>query len=97
MEEMLFILTKIITDNDKPNLTADQSWHVIYCLQEHFGMLDDRFEKCRECGDIYDSDNGGLTIDCDSTHLVENEDYEEVEKEYKESDYGNYCEDCEPN
>ncbi|QUH21751.1 hypothetical protein [Alkaliphilus sp. B6464] len=77
-----------INDDDKPDLTADYAWHVIYCLQEHFGMLDDRFERCRECGDIYDSYEGGTTIDCDSEP--------HNDKEWEESEYGNYCDCCRP-
>ena len=38
-----------IMDKDAPNLSGDQAWHVIYCMQEYFGIFDDRFERCREC------------------------------------------------
>lgn len=71
-----------IDDNNKPNLTKEQAWHVIYCLQEHFGMLGDKFELCCHCGCIFDSENGGTTIDEDS--------------EFDSSKYGIYCEDCRP-
>lgn len=82
---------------DKPNLTADQAWHTIYCLQEHFGMLDDRFEKCRECGCIYDSYSGGTTIDSDSEPYEYEDDNENmVKKEWEEAEYGNYCDSCRP-
>jgi hypothetical protein len=84
-----------INDGDKPNLTADQAWHVIYCLQEHFGALDDRFEKCRECGTIYDSYEGGTTIDSDSTR-TRYDNGKEVKEKFIKSDYGNYCDDCRP-
>ena len=87
--------TNINPDN-APKLTADQSWHVIYCLQEHFGILDDRFERCRGCEEIYDSHNGGTLIDCDSRYIVVDEDFNEVEEGWDESEYGNYCEDCRP-
>lgn len=84
-------------NDDKPNLTADQAWHVIYCLQEHFGVLDDRFERCRKCGDIYDSYEGGTTIDDDSEpKVIEDNNGNEVKKVWKESEYGNYCDDCRP-
>ena len=86
-----------VEDNEKPNLTSDQAWHIVYCLQEHFGMLDDRFEKCRDCGEIYDSYSGGTTIDSDSELRIEyDDDNNEIEKEWEESDYGNYCENCRP-
>lgn len=39
---------KIMT-KDAPNLSGDQAWHVIYCMQEYFGVFDDRFERCRVC------------------------------------------------
>ena len=76
-----------ILDEDRPKLTIDQAWHTIYCLQEHFGVLDDRFEKCKKCGDIYDSYEGGTSI---------NEESKPDNREWEESEYGNYCEDCRP-
>ena len=86
-----------INNTDKPNLSADQAWHVIYCLQEHFGMLDDRFERCRECGDIYDSYDGGTTIHDDSEpRMVEDDEGNETERKWEESEYGNYCDNCRP-
>ena len=77
-----------IADKDKPKLTADQAWHTIYCLQEHFGVLDDRFERCKKCGDIYDSYDSGNTIDNDSEP--------HNDRKWEESEYGNYCEGCRP-
>lgn len=86
---------KNIKDTDKPNLAADKAWHVIYCLQEHFGMLDDRFERCRECGDIYDSYSDGITIDCDTEpRIIKDDDDNDIEEEWAESEYGNYCDTC---
>jgi len=85
-----------VPTDEKPNLTANQAWHVIYCLQEHFGMLDDRFERCRNCGDIYDSYEGGTTIDDDSEPKMVENDGNEVEKAWEESEYGNYCDYCRP-
>lgn len=86
-----------IMDKDAPNLSGDQAWHVIYCMQEYFGVFDDRFERCRECDTIFDSYEEGTAI---------TEDTEPVEKytlcegryvyRFTEEEYGHYCEDCRP-
>ncbi len=86
-----------ITAEDAPNLSGDQAWHVIYCMQEYFGVFDDRFERCRECDTIFDSYEEGTVI---------NEDTEPVERDtfcegrylhqFTEEEYGHYCEDCRP-
>lgn len=77
-----------IVDKERPKLTADQAWHTIYCLQEYFGILDDRFERCKKCGYIHDSYEGGISIDEDSG---------DDNRKWEESEYGNYCENCRPN
>ena len=60
-----------IMAEDTPNLSGDQAWHVIYCMQEYFGVFDDRFERSRECDTIFDSYEEGTVI---------NEDTEPVER-----------------
>lgn len=45
-----------ISRENAPDLTKEQAWHVIYCMQEYFGIFDDRFERCKICDCIYDSD-----------------------------------------
>jgi len=82
---------------DAPNLSKDQAWHVIYCMQEHFGIFDDRFERCKECDTIFDSYEEGTVIN-EATEPVER--YTLCEGQYlnqfTESEYGHYCEDCRP-
>lgn len=86
-----------ITAKDVPTLTADQAWHVIYCLQEHFGILDDRFERCCACGDIYDSNEGGVTIGDDTEpQKVTDGEGNEVERTWDISEHGMYCDSCRP-
>jgi hypothetical protein len=86
-----------ITDEEKPNLTAIQAWYVLYCLQEHFGMLDDRFERCCKCGKIYDSYDGGTTIDNDSEpKIITDNSGNESKHQWEKSEYGNYCDYCRP-
>jgi len=50
---------KSITKIDKPNLTADQAFSVIYVLQEGLGIIPDTYEKCSKCDTLFDSDSGG--------------------------------------
>jgi len=42
-----------------PILTAEQAFSVIYYLQEIMHIIPDKYEKCRECGDLFDSCEGG--------------------------------------
>jgi len=92
-----FYPESIKEDDGKPNLTSEQAWDVIYCMQEHFGLLDQRFERCDKCGDIFDSYNEGVSIYEDSElRIVEDDDGNEVEKSWEKSQYGIYCDSCRP-
>ena len=51
-----------ISRENAPDLTKEQAWHVIYCMQEYFGIFDDRFKRCKICDCIYDSDGQGPAI-----------------------------------
>lgn len=86
-----------ILENHIPNLSPDQAWHVIYCMQEYFGIFSDRFECCKECGKIYDSYEEGCTVGED-TEPVEWVDLcgEKQIREFETEEYGNYCEGCRP-
>jgi hypothetical protein len=44
---------------EMPQLTQNQAFAVIYYLQEGLYVLPDTYEKCRICGDLFDSDNDG--------------------------------------
>jgi hypothetical protein len=69
---------------DIPHLTQEQAFAVIYYLQEALYILPDTYEKCRKCGDLYDSDNDGCRAGyCDGCGCQV--DYDSLE---------NGCEDC---
>jgi len=42
-----------------PRLDAGTAFSIIYYLQEHLGVFPDTYEKCHECEELYDSDDGG--------------------------------------
>lgn len=79
---------------EKMNLTEEQAFSVIYFLQEYLEVLPDKFERCRECGCIFDSYFGGTSINEETTIITE--DGEEVEANFPEETYGLYCDDCRP-
>lgn len=81
---------KELHTENKMNLTDDQAFSVIYYLQEILGVLPDKFEKCNDCGCLYDSEAEGTYIGEDSTW--ENEFGEE--EHFDESQYGFYCDNC---
>lgn len=86
-----------IMAEDAPNLSKDQAWHVIYCMQEYFGIFDDRFERCRECDTIFDSYEEGTVINEDTEPVEREEVFEEPYiHRFTEEEYGYYCEDCRP-
>lgn len=86
-----------IMAEDAPNLSRDQAWHVIYCMQEYFGIFDDRFECCRECDTIFDSYEEGTVINEDTEPVERNTVFEEPYIHwFTEEEYGHYCEDCRP-
>lgn len=50
---------------DQPNLTAEQAFSVIWFLQEHLGIIPQSFEKCDNCGALFDSNCAGHIISDD--------------------------------
>ena len=46
-----------------PKLTADQAWTVIWYLGNQCWQVSDRIERCCVCGDLYDADREGATLD----------------------------------
>lgn len=78
----------------KLRLTADEAFSIVYYLQEELGILPDRYEKCRECGELYDSYNEGVSIDKDTT-IIDDEG-NEVDGNFTEELYGMYCDSCRP-
>lgn len=47
-------------------LSAQKAWSVIYYLQEWFGIIPDHFERCDNCGDLFDTEYEGAYIDEES-------------------------------
>lgn len=81
-----------IRELEKPKLSPEQAWTVIYVLQEirepGIHNLPDTIEMCSQCNELYDSDNEGQHID--ETHLDDLS-----EHNFNESDVGyNFCEMC---
>lgn len=86
-----------ITADDCPNLSKDQAWHVIYCMQEYFGIFDDRFERCRSCDMIFDSYEEGTVIGEDTEPAERDMIFgEKIVHRFTEDEYGHYCEECRP-
>ena len=56
-------IVKIVDKQRLPKLTQTQAWFAIYVLQEHFGILPEKFELCDECGRMFDSDSEGVHTD----------------------------------
>ncbi len=86
-----------IYEKDCPNLSKEQAWHVIYCMQEYFGIFDDRFECCKICGTIFDSYEEGTSINEDTEPVEQYSIGEETQiHRFTEAEYGHYCGDCRP-
>lgn len=79
---------------EKLNLTENQAFSVIYFLQEYLEVLPDNYERCRECGCIFDMDCEGTSINEETTMIAE--DGEEAEANFPEEMYGLYCDYCRP-
>lgn len=84
-----------IRRENSPNLTKEQAWHVICCMQEYFGIFDDRFERCKICDSIYDSDKGGSVINQDTEPVEIIDGYGTGKlQDFIEEEYADYCEEC---
>lgn len=44
------------------NLTETEAFNVIYYLQEVLGVIPDKFERCKKCGCLIDSENEGIYV-----------------------------------
>lgn len=49
-----------------PKLSKKAAFSVIYYLQERLGIIEDNYEMCKKCGNIYDSYNEGDRHYCDN-------------------------------
>lgn len=81
-----------ISRENAPNLTKEQAWHVIYCMQEYFGIFDDRFERCKICDCIYDSDGQGTVIKQDTVPAETIEGSGKIKLREFTEECGHYCE-----
>ena len=73
----------------RPNLTNEQAWEVIYVLQEWLHVIPDKFERCDECEDIFDTD---LETCC---HVDDLEECLEIGFNVTVDDVGKtFCGDC---
>ena len=51
------------TLDNVPKITRREAFTVVYYLQECLGVLPDHYEQCNICGEMYDTERGGFTID----------------------------------
>lgn len=79
---------------NKLNLSEGDAFKVIYYLQEHLGIISDKYERCAKCGCIYDSNEEGAYINEETTIVTE--DGEELRADFPKRMYGCYCDDCRP-
>ncbi|MCM1236435.1 MAG: hypothetical protein NC489_40670 [Ruminococcus flavefaciens] len=79
----------------KLNLSEEQAFSVIYFLQEYLGVLPDKYERCRKCGRLYDSEKDGVCIS-EETEIFDMEKIEYVSADFPEEMYGLYCDNCRP-
>ncbi len=70
-----------------PKLSDKKAFNVLYYAQEFLKAIPDKFEKCKRCGKIFDTETEGNHID--EFEIKEN-------KQFKKCDLGNfYCDHCE--
>lgn len=52
-----------ISADDVPRLTANQAWTAIWYLGNLYKQVNDYIERCEVCGDLYNSESGGMCLD----------------------------------
>ena len=53
------ICPEVIHVKHPPRLSQQKAFTVIWFLQEHLRILPDNFERCCDCGNLYDADREG--------------------------------------
>ena len=48
---------------ERPKLTPDQAWTVIWYLGNQYWQVTDRVERCEVCGDLFHTWQGGGCLD----------------------------------
>ena len=85
-----FLMGKSLPDGVEckmPKLKPQMAFTVIWFLQEHLHILPDTIERCRNCGELFDSDSEGCYID--DGHVNE-ETGKPIAKKY----WGDWCDGC---
>ncbi len=52
-----------VRKENRPNLTPEQAWTVVWYLGNQYWQVTDRVEKCEVCGDLYHSWEEGDVLD----------------------------------
>ena len=87
-------LPKEITMKDPPQLSPELAFSIVWFLQEHMGIIPDKFERCSVCNSIYDADDGGIYS---GDNLEEMKELNEVGYNFKKIDVGkHFCGSCSP-
>jgi len=68
----------------KLNLTGEEAFDVIYFLQEQMRIIPHNYERCRECGRLFDTYKDGINISEETSE----------EEDLTEELYGFYCDYC---
>lgn len=55
----------------KPKMSQKKAFSIIYYLQEHFPLLPDTFERCDNCGGLFDVNSGGLYWESKGKHFCD--------------------------
>lgn len=79
-----------------PTLTAESAFAVVYYLQECLSVIPDTFEMCRTCELLFDTDEGGFTIDGSSEPDEWHQNHGVTRKMLLTNDGAHFCsEQCE--
>ena len=70
-----FVPKNCLHATDFPKISADEAWQVIYVMQEYFKLLPSKFERCNDCGRLYNSEREGI-------HTTDGDDFIEGEVGY---------------
>ncbi len=55
----------------KPKLSPKKAFSIIWYLQEHFPLLPDHIERCDNCGNLFDTDCGGIYWESKGKHFCD--------------------------
>lgn len=79
-----------------PTLTQVQAFSVVYYLQEYLDVMPDTFEMCQVCKSLFDTTEGGFTIDGSGTPDEWHQDHGVTAEMLSANDGAQFCsEQCE--